>query len=184
MGLNLVSVRVGAIKPEVEVERALQVRVREAIQQKADEATFQRRALAVEKERAIQENELKNQIELARREQQLISQRGENERKRVTDENDTSRIATEGAAARSAIDATAKAESISVVELARVAAERERMAIYRDFPPDRLFGLAARQFASRLQKIEHLNLTPDLLATMLTGLVGAGSTALQSRGGE
>ncbi|PIE12482.1 MAG: band 7 protein, partial [Rhodobacterales bacterium] len=32
--------------------------------QKADEATFSRRALAVDKERAIAENELQNQIEL------------------------------------------------------------------------------------------------------------------------
>ena len=38
---------------------------------KADEAIFQRRALAVEKERAIQENELQNRIELARRQSEF-----------------------------------------------------------------------------------------------------------------
>ena len=86
MGLEVVSVRVGAVKPVAEVEKALQVPVREGIQQEADEATFRRRAEAVEKERAIQENELQNQIELARREADLIERRGENERKRVTDE--------------------------------------------------------------------------------------------------
>lgn len=179
MGLEIVSVRVGAIKPEADVERALQVRVREAIQQKADEATFQRRALAVEKERAIQENELQNQIELARREEHLIVQRGENERKRVADENDAARIAAEGAAGRSAIQATARAESIRAVESARVNAERERMAIYRDFPADRLLGLAARRLAGKLDKIDHLNLAPDLLGPMLTNLVGAGARKLE-----
>lgn len=180
MGLEVVSVRVGSIKPEAELERALQVRVRETIQQQADEATFERRALAVEKERAIQENELKNQIELARREEELIAQRGENERKRVTDENDATRIAAEGAARRTEIEATARADSIRTVEGARVSTERDRMEIYREFPADRLLGLAAQSFASKLQKIEHLNLTPDLLGTLLTDLVGAKTRRLES----
>lgn len=179
MGLAIVSIRVGAIKPETEVERALQVRVREAIQQQADEATFQRRALAVEKERAIQENELQNQIELARREAQLIAQRGDNERKRVTDENDAARIAAEGAASRAEIEASARAAGIKAVEAARVTAERDRMDIYREFPADRLMGLAARQLAGKLQRIEHLNLTPDLLGTMLTNLVGVSTSRLE-----
>ncbi|MCP3902041.1 MAG: band 7 protein [Planctomycetes bacterium] len=184
MGLEIVSVRVGAIKPEAEVERALQVRVREAIQQQADEATFQRRALAVEKERAIQENELQNQIELARREEQLIAQQGDNERKRITDENDAARIASEGAALRREIRSTAKAAGIRTVEEAQVAAERDRMAIYREFPADRLLGLAARALAGKLERIEHLNLTPDLLAPLLTNLVGASAKHIGSTNGE
>jgi hypothetical protein len=89
---------VGAVKPVAEVEKALQIPVREAIQQEADEATFRRRAQAVEKERAIQENELQTQVELTRREAHLIHQRGENERKRATDEAGAARIAAEAAA--------------------------------------------------------------------------------------
>ncbi|MFK7960376.1 MAG: SPFH domain-containing protein [Phycisphaerales bacterium] len=178
MGLAVVTVRIASIKPEAEVERALQVRVREAIQQQADEATFQRRALAVEKERAIQENELQNQIELARREEQLITQRGENERTRIRDESDAARIAAEGAAARTTIQSAAEAESIRTVQEARVAAERERMTIYRDFPADRLMALAAQRFADKLQRIEHLNLTPDLLGPLLGDLIGAGTRSL------
>jgi hypothetical protein len=37
--------------------------------------------MAVEKERAIQENELQNRIELAKREELLIGQQGQNERR-------------------------------------------------------------------------------------------------------
>ena len=180
LGLEIVSARVSAVQPESEVERALQVRVREKIQQEADEATFQRRALAVEKERAIQENELQNQIELAKREEQLIAQRGENDRQSVTNQNDAQRIDAEGAAARASIESKAKAEGIRLVEESRVNAERERMLIYRDFPADRLIGLAAQQLAGKLQKIEHLNLSPDLLGSMLTNLVGAGTQRLES----
>ena len=181
MGLSIVSIRIHSIKPEAEVERALQVRVRESIQQQADEAIFQRRAMAVEKERAIQENELQNQIELAKREEQLIAQQGLNDAKRISDENDSSKIAAKGAAERSMIKSNAQAASIQAVEEARVAAERERMSIYRDFPADRLMGLAAQEFAGKLQKIEHLNLTPDLLGSMLTNLMGAGAAHLESK---
>jgi regulator of protease activity HflC (stomatin/prohibitin superfamily) len=181
MGLAIVSLRIGAVKPEAEVERALQVPVRESIQQDADEATFQRRAVAVEKERAIQENELQSQIELARREQNLIEQRGENERHRVTDEAEAARIASEAHAARTGIEAHAKAGSIKLVEQARVEAERDRMDIYKQFPPDRLLGLAAQTLAGKLQKIEHLNLTPDMLGTLLTKLVHNGAVALEPK---
>ena len=55
------------------------------MQQDADKATFERRATAVEHERAIAENELQNQIELARREEQLVTQQGQNERSRATE---------------------------------------------------------------------------------------------------
>ena len=47
MGLETVAVRIAAVRPEAEVEKALRTPTRESIQQQADEATFQRRALAV-----------------------------------------------------------------------------------------------------------------------------------------
>src|SRR5947209_14338045 len=47
LGLELVSVRVASVKPEPEVERALEAPARERIQEEADEATFRRRAQAV-----------------------------------------------------------------------------------------------------------------------------------------
>jgi regulator of protease activity HflC (stomatin/prohibitin superfamily) len=184
MGLEVVAVRVGAVKPVADVEKALQIPVREAIQQEADVATFRRRAEAVEKERAIQENELQNQIELARREANLINQRGENEKKRAADEAEAARIAAEAEAGRTGIAARAQAESIGLVEEAKVKAEQERMAIYRDFPTERLLGLAAQGLAGKLQRIEHLNLTPDLLGSLLTHLVEAGTQRLEREAGR
>jgi len=67
--------------------------VRERILQEVDEAAFARRAMAVEKERAIQENELKNRIELARRQELLIAQEGQNERRKATERTEKERIA-------------------------------------------------------------------------------------------
>ena len=86
MGLMMASLRILEIRPSAELEKALQTPTRESIQQDADEATFKRRALAVDKESAIAENELQNKIELATREEQLITQHGLNERRRVEEE--------------------------------------------------------------------------------------------------
>ena len=99
-GVGVVSARVVAIRPEPELERALQTPTREAVQQAADRATYDRRAQAVEQERAIAENELQNKIELARREQQLVEQHGANEHRRAELEAAARLVAAQGEAQR------------------------------------------------------------------------------------
>ncbi|MDH5674324.1 MAG: SPFH domain-containing protein [Myxococcales bacterium] len=107
-GVEIVSVRISFLKPTSELEKALEMPMREKIQQEADEAGFARRALAVENERAIQENELQNQIELARREQNLINQRGSNELKRVEQEAEARGVEAEADARRNRVAAGAQ----------------------------------------------------------------------------
>ena len=109
MGLAVVSVRVSSVRPTPDLEKALEAPERERIQQLADQAAFARRALAVEKERAIQENELQNQIELARRQEELIAQKGQNARRSATEDAEAQRIATDAAAARGKVEAEAAA---------------------------------------------------------------------------
>jgi regulator of protease activity HflC (stomatin/prohibitin superfamily) len=156
MGIEIVAIRLAAIAPSAELERALQTPTFEGLQQKADQAVFERRALAVEKERAIAENELHNKTELARREQELIAQEAANARNRAEGTRDAMQIAADGEASR-----------VRTVEQARADMERARMAIYRDLSSHVLLGLAARELAGKLTKIDHLNVTPDLLATVL-----------------
>jgi regulator of protease activity HflC (stomatin/prohibitin superfamily) len=180
LGLEIVATRVASVKPTSEMEKALQMPTREQIQQEADQAIFGRRALAVEKERAIAENELASQIELAKREEQLIGQRGQNEKKRITDEAENKRIEAEGAARNVRLNASAQAESIKVLEGARVNAERDRMDIYRELPPSALMGLAARELAGKLQSIQHLNLSPDMLGPLLERVLGAQARKLEN----
>ncbi|BAU92934.1 band 7 protein [Methylorubrum populi] len=156
IGVAVVSVRLTNLAPSSELERALQTPTYEALQQKADEATFARRAVAVEKERAIAENELATRTELARREALLIAEEAQNARNRAQ-----ARAEAEG------IEAGAEAERIRVVEGARTETERARVAIYRDVAPGTLLGLAAQSLAGKLDTIEHVNVTPDLLASLL-----------------
>jgi len=156
IGIAVVAVRVTSLAPSSELERALQTPTFEALQQKADEATFERRALAVDKERAIAENELANKTELARREKTLITEEAENARNRAT-----------GLAEAREVEAGSEAARIRVIEAAKAEAEQAHIAVYRDLPPAVLMGLAARELAGKLDTIEHVNITPDLLATLI-----------------
>jgi regulator of protease activity HflC (stomatin/prohibitin superfamily) len=156
IGVGIVAIRLTNLAPSKELERALQTPTFESLQQKADQATFERRALAVEKERAIAENELANKIELARREKLLIAEEAENARNRAT-----------GVADANKIEAAAEADRIRTVEGARAETELAHIAVYRDVAPAVIMGLAARDFAGKLESIEHLNVTPDLLSALV-----------------
>lgn len=52
------------------------------------------------------------------------------------------------------------------MEGAKAETEKARLDVYRELPPNVLYGLAARELAGKLTKIEHVNVTPDLLASL------------------
>ena len=169
IGIAVVAVRLGKLAPSKDLERALQTPTFEALQQKADEAVFERRALAVEKERAIAENELANRTELAKREKHLILEESDNAREKAVAKAEAGQIAADAEAAR-----------IRTVEGAKAETERERIAIYSELPAQVLLGLAARDFAGKMKAIEHLNVTPDLLATALGAFKAAPAHAAKA----
>ncbi|MEV0070346.1 MULTISPECIES: SPFH domain-containing protein [unclassified Amycolatopsis] len=173
-GSAVLDVRVVAIRAEPEVEKALQTTAREKVQQEADRATYERRALAVERERAIGENELQNKIELARREEQLHVQRGANARRQAEEAAAADHIETEARANRETRLAHVKAEATRTLGEAEAAGEAARLAAYRDLPEPVLRALAVKELAANLPKIDSLVLTPDLIAPLLARL-GIGS---------
>ena len=192
MGLEVIDVAVSAIQPTPDLEKALQTPTLESIQQQADEAVFRRRALAVEKERAIAENELASRIELAARTSELIAQEGDNQRRKAREESEAqairsqaeserSRLAAETASGNLRLEGAAEAERISAIEGAKATAERERMEVYGQLQPHVLMGLAAREFAAKLEKIEHLSLAPDRIGQVLADLFQSGSQWLDRR---
>jgi regulator of protease activity HflC (stomatin/prohibitin superfamily) len=172
-GIGVVDVRVVAVKAEPEVERALQTPTREQIQQEADRATYERRALAVERERAIAENELQNKIELARREEELVERQGQNERKRAAEQAAAQAIEAQARAERQGVLADSEAMANRVKGAAAAEVETARVAAYRDVAPATLALLAAQELAGNLPEIGSLTLTPDLLSPILARL-GAG----------
>lgn len=169
-GIAVVGVRVVAVRPEPEVEKALRTPTREQVQQEADKATFERRAVAVERERAIGENELQTQIELARREEQLVAQRGANARREAEENAAAGTVATEAEARRTVTLAEARAEGTRLAGAAQGDAEAARVAAYRDVSENVLLALAVKELAANLPKIETLVLSPDLVSKALAQL--------------
>jgi regulator of protease activity HflC (stomatin/prohibitin superfamily) len=172
MGIEVVSARVDDLRPAPDVARALETPTRETLQKSADQATFERRAFAVEKERAIAENELQNQIELARREADLIARRGENERARVNEEAEARRIEAVAAAARAEIERDTNAARIRAIGDASAEAEKARLGAYEGVPQAVLLALAANELAKKLH-VEHLSITPELLGPALARFLDA-----------
>ena len=152
-GIAIAGVAVADLRPTQELARALEAPTFEALQQEADEAGFARRAAAVEKERAIAENELANRVELAARQRELIDREGGN-----------AQAQAEAKAAASTIESEAEAERIRVLGAARSEAERERLAAVASVPPATLTALAMRDLAGKLKGIDHVTVTPDMLA--------------------
>lgn len=167
MGVAVVAARIGALSPSTELARALRAPTFESLQQKADEAGFARRALAVEKERAIAENELANQIELASRRADLIAREDANARAEAEAKAVAQRIRSEGEAQAKIIAADAEAARIRAVEQAAADMERARMETVGQLDPLHLFALAARDFAGKVDKIDALTVTPDMLGGLL-----------------
>ncbi|MEU6975411.1 MULTISPECIES: SPFH domain-containing protein [unclassified Streptomyces] len=171
-GIEVVAVRVVALRPEPEVERALRTPAREQIQQEADRATYERRAVAVERERAIAENELASKIELARQEERLVDQRGINARREAEESAAADAVRAEAEAARTVRLARAEAEAAREVGAARAEAQTAWLRAHADVPAATLHALAATRAAEQLPRIEHLTLSPDVLTGLLARLGG------------
>ena len=177
-GLTVTDVRVVAVKADPELERALQTQTRERVQQEADKATFERRALAVENERAIAENELQNQIELSRREETLVSQQGQNDRQRATNKAAAGRIETEASVSEQRLIDEAQADGIRHIGEADAEVEAAKLRIYEELDSSVLMALAARDLANNIPRISNLTVTPDLVSSALQHFTDVGRPAL------
>ena len=170
LGVEILGLSVVAIQPTPEMARALEAEAREALQRAADEAIYARRNAAVEQERRIRESELQTEIaveekkrqiretqmagEIAVEEQRsaLIDRRGENDRK----------------------DADARAYALrATLEPLRTTDWRTLMAVAAGgADPKLMIALAFRELAENAQKIGELNVTPDLLRSLLISTGG------------
>lgn len=179
MGLQLVGLVIDQIVPTAELEKALGTPMREAVQARADEAQFQRRALAVEKERAIKENELQTELELERRQQELIERRADNDLLKVRGQAQSAELEQQAALARALAAMQARAERMALNAQAKAAAkaqldaqaldtQRAEHRIWADTPASTALHLVLSRLAGQLPAIGHLNITPELLGQQFT----------------
>lgn len=176
IGVALAGFRLSNLSPSPELVRALRQPTLERLQQGADEATFARRAAAVEKEAAIAQNETRARIRLEEERAALIARERDNERARAEaaaesarihaeSEGETQAIAAAAAARAQAIAAEAEAEATRLVEAAKLEAERVRAEIAAAMPDVVVIAEALRHGLGAA-RIGTLNLGPDLVAQL------------------
>jgi hypothetical protein len=175
LGLEILGLSILSIKPTPEIGRALEAEAREALQRESDEAIYARRNAAVEQERRIKESELNTEIAVQEKQRQIReTQIGADI---AVEERRTALIERRSTNEREDADARAYALRATLEPL-RTADWRTLMAIQPGGGDPRLMiGLAFRELAENAAKIGELNVTPDLLRS----LIGPGAPAAGGR---
>ena len=166
LGVQILDLSVLALAPTKEMARALESETREKIQQQADQAIYARRNGAVEEERRIKESELNTEIAVENKKREI------RETKMAADialeEQREALIATKLENDRKEADSRAYALE-STLKPVRDIDWRTLMAVAARSGGDSrmVMSLAFQQLAENAGKIGTLNLTPDLLQTLL-----------------
>jgi hypothetical protein len=172
LGVEILGFSLLAIRPTPEIARALEADAREALQGRSDEAIYARRNAAVEHERRIKESELETEVAVQAKQRQIREAQiaadiaVEEQRSALLDrrvENDRR-------------DADARAYALNAtLEPLRGADWRTLMAVGAgSADPKLMIALAFRELAENAGKIGELNVTPDLLRSLLAPTPQAG----------
>lgn len=182
LGIDILGVSILGVRATPEMERALETETREQLQQEADQAIYGRRNFAVEQERRIKESELNTEIAVEEKKKQISEKRMEadvqkaendrklremkvqadisveNQRKNLIDQktaNDRKEADTQGYQIEAMLKPYKGVDWKTLTALSSNGDARFNIA------------LAFRQLAENADKIGHLNITPDLLDTLL-----------------
>lgn len=165
LGIEVLDLAIASVRPSPEMARALEAEAREGLQRESDEAIYARRNAAVEQERRIKENELSTEIAVQEK-QRLIRETRMAADIAIEDQR-AELIQRRSANERQDADARAYALN-ATLEPVRSMDWRTLMALSAGgSDPKVLFGLAFRELAENAGKIGQLNVTPELLGSLL-----------------
>lgn len=185
LGIEIMGFSVLAILPNKETARALEAQAREEILRKADEALYERRNASIEQERKVKENELnteiaveakKKQIKEAQLEAKRLVMQKENQMKDEelgyeTELEQKKKQLIELTVQNAKAQADAKAYELSAMMKAFSGIDANVMQALANMgmKPDKLIAIAFQELADKADKIGQLNISPDLLQSLLQG---------------
>jgi len=182
LGIEVLSINILAIKANPEMERALETQTRESLQQEADHAIYARRNFAVEQERKIKESELNTEIAIEEKNKQIAEKQAETEIQKAENELKLREMSIQ---ADITIENQRKVLLEQKTENQRKEADTQGYILdttlkpYKELDwkiltalnnnPDPKFNisLAFRELAENAGKIGNLNISPELLDTLL-----------------
>jgi len=183
LGVDILSVSIAAIRPIPEISRALEAETREAIHLQADEAIFKRRNFAVEQERLIRESELNTEIAVEHKNRQiqetkLDTERLSRQKELAMKEEQLNFEIQQEERNHTLVDLKARNEKIEAETKAY--ALREIMKVYEGMDVEilkaltsggldsgRLMAMAFQSLAAKAEKIGNLNISPELLTSIM-----------------
>jgi regulator of protease activity HflC (stomatin/prohibitin superfamily) len=185
LGIEVLSVAILSVKASPEMSKALEAEAREALQRRSDEAIYARRNAAVEQERRIKESELNTEIAVEEKQKQIRETKMaaeiaiEQKQREVRETRMAADIAVEEqrgtllerrtANDRNEADARAYGLEAMLKPLRTMDWKTLMMLTEGGGDPRRLIALAFQGLAENAQKIGELNVTPDLLQSLLKG---------------
>lgn len=165
LGVEVLELSILSIQASPEMTKALQAQAREQLLQEADEAIHQRRNTAIDLERQIKENELQTEIamEAKRRQVRETSIQAdiaiEEQRAALVDrqvENERKEAEARGHALRTTLEPLKEVDWRTLIAASGGAND-----------PKNLIAMAFRDLADNADKVGQLNISPDLLSTLL-----------------
>lgn len=183
LGVSILSVDVLAVRPTPEMAKALETEMRETLQKEADQAIYERRNFAVEQERKIKESELNTEIAVQEKKKQINEKQAEI---KVKDAENARKLREMTVAA----DLAVEEQKTRLIEMQadneRKMADAKGYSLEKTLTPYKQLdwrvlmainsknisaidniGFAFRELAENSQKIGTLNITPDLLETVI-----------------
>lgn len=183
LGLEILGVAILSVKPVPDIARALEAEARESNLQAADDAVYARRMSAVEKERAIRQNELDTEIAVEQKKRQIGETQMEARAAMMHKDNE---LRADQMASDVELEAHRKALVVGQADNSRTLAEAEAHRIASlmqalshvdprivqalaavGMQPAQLIAQAFGGMAENAGRIGQLNLSPDLLQSLI-----------------
>jgi regulator of protease activity HflC (stomatin/prohibitin superfamily) len=166
LGIEPLGVTILQIRPTPEMARALEAEARERLQREADESIYARRNAAVEQERIIKESELSTELAVEAKKREI------RERKMAADiaveDQRSELVARKVQNDKQDADGRAYAIAATLEPIKSVDWKTLVAASAGGGDPKMMIALAFRELAENATKIGELNMSPDLLKTLLS----------------
>jgi hypothetical protein len=165
LGVELLGFAILAIKPVPETSKALEAEARERLLREADDALYARRNNAVEQERKIRENELNTEVAVQAKQREIEETRLGGQI--ALEEQRRQLVATEAQNSKTRAEAQAYAVKATLEPLAALDPKALQVLAARSVDPRLLVAMAFQEIAANATKVGNLNISPELLETLL-----------------
>jgi len=164
LGVEVLALSVVGMRAAPEMAKALQAEAREELLRRADEAIYARRNTAVELERTIKENELNTEIAVAQKRRQV--RESEMAAEIAVEQQRATLVDVQVANERKESESRAAALA-AVLEPVKNVDWRTLVAVNSGMDSKLMISLAFQQLAQNAEKIGELNISPELLNSLL-----------------